>query len=66
MKILTIFLLVLLLFSDFIDSKTSFQNIKEMRASLGAGQDLVRVNLGISEEYPNTRIVFYIDVNNDK
>jgi hypothetical protein len=65
MSILTIFIISLFLY-DLVRSGTSYSNIREMKSSLGAGQDLVRVNLGISEEYPNTRIVYYSDVNNDK
>jgi hypothetical protein len=65
MSILNIFIISLFLY-DLVRSSTSYSNIREMKSSLGVGQDLVRVNLGISEEYPNTRIVYYSDVNNDK
>jgi hypothetical protein len=65
MSILIILLIYISVF-DLVDSTSSFSNIKEMRSSLGAGQDLVRVTLGISEDYPNTRTVYYADLNNDK
>ncbi len=44
-------------------------NIKDLRSSpigMGSNQDFIRVNLGISENNPNTRIVNYVDLNNDK
>lgn len=66
MKILTIFLITLFFQQNLIDAENLHPTIKEIRSSLGAGQDLIRVDLGISEKYPNTRIVFYVDVNNDK
>lgn len=44
-------------------------NIKDLRSNpigMGSSQDFIRVNLGISEINPNTRIVNYVDLNNDK
>lgn len=33
---------------------------------ISSKQDFIPVILGISEKFPNTRIMFYIDINNDK
>ena len=33
---------------------------------MGSGKDLTNINLGISEKYPNTRVMYYVDINNDK
>lgn len=45
------------------------ENIADLRSNpmgISNKQDLIRVNLGISEETPNTRVVAYADINNDK
>jgi hypothetical protein len=51
---------------DKYKSEQIFPTIKDIRNTLGTKQDLNRVNLGISEKYPNTRAMYYVDLNNDK
>lgn len=46
---------------------TTKYNIKDLRSSsFGNNQDLMNVDLGISETHPNTRVLAYIDINGDK
>lgn len=63
------FILLILFYTFFVTqvlSQTTDPTIKEIRNKVSTTQDFSKVNLGISEKYPNTRIVFYVDINNDK
>jgi len=62
-----IFLLHSFLLTCVVCQKT--YEIKDLRSNpigIGSSQDFIRVDLGISENNPNTRIVNYVDVNSDK
>lgn len=62
-----IFLLHFFLLTFAVCQKTN--EIKDLRSNpigIGSSQDFIRVDLGISESNPNTRIVNYVDVNSDK
>jgi hypothetical protein len=58
---------LIFLFFFFISViKSSDPTIKDLRSSIGNANDLIKVGLGISEDNPNSRASYYIDVNNDK
>jgi len=46
--------------------QTSISDLRSNPLGLSSKQDLIPVKLGISENYPNTRIMTYIDINKDK
>ncbi len=41
-------------------------DVRSNPLGISSKQDLIPVRLGISEKYPNTRIMTYIDINKDK
>jgi hypothetical protein len=63
-KLCLIFLFLFQIIEKFNSQSTP--TIKELRSSMGTGQDLTKIDLGISEKYPNTRVMYYVDLNNDK
>lgn len=46
--------------------RTSILELKSNPLGISSKQDLIPIKLGISEKYPNTRIMTYIDINKDK
>jgi hypothetical protein len=62
---LSIFFLFIFLIKEKYNSQST-PTIKELRSSMGSGKDLTNINLGISEKYPNSRVMYYVDINNDK
>ena len=64
-KVMLIVICVALIIDKY-KSEQIFPTIKDLRNTLGTKQDLIRVDLGISEKYPNTRAMYYVDLNNDK
>lgn len=44
----------------------SVLDVRSNPLGISSKQDLIPIKLGISEKYPNTRIMTYIDINKDK
>lgn len=68
---MSFFLSIILITSlklQFINSidKVGILDIKSNPLGITSKQDLIPVKLGISEKYPNTRIMAYADINKDK
>jgi hypothetical protein len=63
---ITLFLLFILMTYTMCETISEIKDLRSNPIRLGSNQDLIRVNLGISENNPNTRIVNYVDLNNDK
>lgn len=55
------FLLTCLFIYSFQQTSKTISDLKGYSKT----QDLINVKLGISEANPNTRAVYYIDINND-
>ena len=60
--LLTLFILDVKSFTP----QTSILDVRSNPLGMSSKQDLIPVKLGISEKYPNTRIMTYIDLNKDK
>ena len=56
---------IVLITYAFCETISEIKDIRSNPIRIGSNQDLIRVNLGISENNPNTRILNHVDLNND-
>ena len=62
----SLLLILLILEVRGFTPKASISDLRSNPLGMSTKQDLIPVKLGISEKYPNTRIMAYIDINKDK
>jgi hypothetical protein len=62
----TAILLMLISETKSFKPQTNILDVRSNPLGISTKQDLIPVKLGISEKYPNTRIMAYIDINKDK
>lgn len=63
---ISLLLILLILEVKSFTPQTSILSVRSNPLGISTKQDLIPVKLGISEKYPNTRIMTYIDINKDK
>lgn len=65
-KILSTLSFILHINNILTESLPTINDLRSNPVGVLSSSDMVKVNLGISEDYPNSRVAYYIDVNNDK
>jgi len=66
LPLISIISIILFSLINCLNPKFGVLEVRSNPLGISSKQDLIPIKLGISEKYPNTRIMTYIDINKDK